>query len=514
MTRLKIEILSEAEKEKIHRSAVTLLEKMGYLCNHPEVLEAFRQAGCTVGDELAKPKGARIVRFTEAIIGDALMKCPSQFTLYPIAPGYREVKWGSGEVYFGATGGNMTWDLETGELRDAMLSDFVTGSRLIDACDNFDVIFGCPYFWIYDVARMDESEKYGLIGALMTGVTMLHCGKAQNRVYFTSTEQELTDTLYLWQIAAGGKAAFRGKPTGSICIAPMSPYSLLGRLEPGGPLDWADWLVVIAKAGGPPALLGLNAPMSVAGCIVEAVTEFLAINVAIQVINPGNPVILGEYAGSVDMTTGAKAASRPEAMLMRLGIREMARYYNKPSFFYVQSDAPMADSQAAWERMGIYLMAAQAGVDLTMSGGGLAEGDVCCPQQILIDNEIIGWVRHLVKGFDVSEETIPLDLMMKTGFGALGATFLGTAHTRRLYRTQMWQRSSLTNAFGRAAWLEHGKKTLLDRATERAREILQKHQPNIPETLQREIREYLLQVMKREGVRDDEIKRIMEQTYR
>ena len=191
----------------------------------------------------------------------------------------------------------------------------------------------------------------------------------------------------------------------------------------------------------------------------------------------------------------------------------MARYYNKPSFFYVQSDAPMADSQAAWERMGICLMAAQAGVDLTMSGGGLSEGDMCCPRQILIDNEIVGWVRHLVKGFDVSEETIPLDLMMKTGFGALGATFLGTVHTRRLYRTQMWQRSSLTNAFGRDAWLEYGKKTLLDRAAERVREILQKHQPNIPETLQREIREYLLQVMKREGIKDDEIKKIMDKTY-
>ena len=51
MTKPRIEeVLGKPEKEKIHRSAVTMLEKLGYLCNHPEILEAFRQAGCKVGD--------------------------------------------------------------------------------------------------------------------------------------------------------------------------------------------------------------------------------------------------------------------------------------------------------------------------------------------------------------------------------------------------------------------------------------------------------------------------------
>ena len=53
MTKLRIEgVLTESERERIHRSAVTLLEKLGFMCNHPGILEAFRQAGCEVGDEI------------------------------------------------------------------------------------------------------------------------------------------------------------------------------------------------------------------------------------------------------------------------------------------------------------------------------------------------------------------------------------------------------------------------------------------------------------------------------
>jgi trimethylamine--corrinoid protein Co-methyltransferase len=173
----------------------------------------------------------------------------------------------------------------------------------------------------------------------------------------------------------------------------------------------------------------------------------------------------------------------------------------------------MVDSQAAWEHTETYLLASLAGVDMTMTSGGLGQGMVGDYRQYLVDNEIIGTVKHIVKGINTSEEAIPLDLMIDTGFGALGANFLGAEHTRRLYKTEMWQRSSLTNALTWDAWVAQGKKTLWDRAGERARELLKKHKPDIPEDLQTEIRGYLLQALNREGVKGDEAKRIMDKTY-
>ncbi len=170
MARLRIEeVLSQADKERIHRSAVTLLEKLGFICNHPNILDAFRDAGCNLGEEVSKPRGARAVTFTEEIIADALSKAPSRFTLHPFASGYKQVNIGSGEVYFGANGGSRVWDLETNDLRLATLSDFVTGSRLIDACANFDLLLGFPHYWAYDLAMMYECDKFGYMGAMMTG---------------------------------------------------------------------------------------------------------------------------------------------------------------------------------------------------------------------------------------------------------------------------------------------------------------------------------------------------------
>jgi len=54
MAKLGIDVLSESEKKRIHQSAVTLLGKLGFLCNHPQLLEAFQRAGCKIGKEATK----------------------------------------------------------------------------------------------------------------------------------------------------------------------------------------------------------------------------------------------------------------------------------------------------------------------------------------------------------------------------------------------------------------------------------------------------------------------------
>ena len=520
MTKLRVEgVLLESERSVIHQSAITLLEKLGFMCNHPGILEAFQQAGCKIGEALTKPKGARIVTFTEEIISDALNKAPAQFTLYPFAPGYREINFGSGESYFGATGSNSLWDIHTGELRNAALADLVTGSRLIDALENFDAHMGYPHYWIYDVGRMNEYDKYGLIGALLSGVPMLHCGKAQLHVYECSTKNELTDNLNLWAIAAGGDEAFRKKPCAAIMVCFASPLSLIGQTDPDDPLGWADWLWGGINAGVPFAIkpsgiIGSGSPVTVAGSIVQGVAEFLATLVVIQTISPGHPIVFGDFTGSQDMITGGKGNCKPEAFLLHLGFDAMAEYYQKPSLWFPGSILPpQADAQAAWEHTEAYLLAALAGVDMTMTSGGLGQGMVGDYRQYLIDNEILGTVKHIVKGINFNEEAIPLDLMIETGFGATGANFLGSEHTRKLYKTELWRGSSLTNALTWDAWVAKGEKDLLTRAGERARDLLSKHKPDIPESLQKKIREYLLEVFKREGVKGDESKLMMEKTY-
>jgi trimethylamine:corrinoid methyltransferase-like protein len=128
-------------------------------------------------------------------------------------------------------------------------------------------------------------------------------------------------------------------------------------------------------------------------------------------------------------------------------------------------------------------------------------------------NEMAGWVRHFVKGFNVDKESIPLELMIELGQAPLGGNFLESDHTLRLFRDSIWQPSKLTNKLSRDAWVEAGKVSLDARALEMIDETLASYEPKVPESQQKELRDLIAEVLDREGVKGDEAKEIMEMTY-
>ncbi len=509
-------VLCDADKKKVYQSAIKLLEEMGFLCNHAETLDYFQEAGCKIGPELDKPRKARKVIFTEEIVAEALKKAPSQFTMYPTSPGYRELNFLSGEVYFVSQGGDNVWDYRTNELRPTRMEDLVAMSRLIDACEHVDGTFPAVY-WLYDLVPQDQYERYGIWDIFMS-VECLHNGKPKFDVYSTATGTEVPTFLRTWQICAGGEDAFREKPNGSLFIAPTSPFFIEGRLEPEDPWGHADSLVLMAKAGAPINLepcgnLGMSGPVTVAGLIAQTIAEFLGLNVAVQAINPGNPVMMNDYTGSIDMSTGQKQEVRPEANLVHIGLTEMAHYLGFPISTVNCSGAVEADAQVGWESMAIILSQTLAGTDLIGSFGGLSTDDVFDPRALLMANEMAGWVRHFVQGFNVDEETIPLELMIELGQAPLGGNFLESDHTLRLFRESIWQPSKLTNKLSRDAWVEAGKVSVNDRAIEMIEETLASYEPKVPESQQKELRDLIAEVLDREGVKGNEAKEIMEMTY-
>jgi trimethylamine--corrinoid protein Co-methyltransferase len=508
-------VLSEADKKKILQSAIVLLEKLGYLCNHAETLEYFQEAGCKIGPELDKPNKARQVLFTEEIILEALERAPTQFTMYPTSPEYPELNF-SGDVHFVSQGGDMVWDYRTNELRPSTLKDLVGMSRLIDSCEHVDGTFPAVY-WMYDLVPQDKYERYGVWDIFMA-VECLHNGKPKFDVYSTATGTEVPTFLRTWQICAGGEDAFREKPNGSLFIAPTAPFFLEGRIEPDDPWGHSDSLVLMAKAGSPINIepcgnLGISGPVTPAGLITQSIAELLGMNVAVQAINPGNPIMMNAYTGSIDMSTGQKQEVRPEANLVHIGLTEMCHHLGVPISIVNCSGAVEADAQVGWESMAIILSQTLAGTDLIGSFGGLSTDDVFDPRALLMANEMAGWVRHFMKGFEVDEETIPLELMLELGHAPLGGNFLEADHTLQLFRQTIWQPSKLTNKLARDAWVEAGQIGVNDRAIEMIEETLETYEPKIPETQQKALRELIAEVLDREGVTGDEAEEIMESTY-
>lgn len=508
--------LSEADKKTVYESALTLLEKVGLLCNHAETLEYYREAGCKIGAPQAKPKGARQVLFTEEIVAKALKQVPSEPILYATAPGYKDVRLLTGESKFENSGGDYVRDIHTHQLRPATIQDTVSTARLIDACDNID-FNGVAIYWMYDLMATDEYDKYGL-GGLYMALMCLHSGKHASTVYFTGTDTEIPDVIRAWQICAGGAEAFKKRPCGSQIAATVSPFFLGGKVDDVDPWGHADTIVTSSKAGAvmhlePCGLLGATAPVTVAGLLAESVAEFMALNVAVQAINPGNPVVLSDYMGTFDMATGQKQEAWPGALLVHLGMTEMAHYLGVPIDALCSSASLETDAQLGWENMGNFLSMALAGTDMICSAGAASVDKVFDQLALLMGNEVAGWVRHVVKGIEVNEETIPLDLMVELGPAPLGGNYLGAPHTLKRYREALWQPSKVTNRLGRDAWIELGEPSIRERTTAVADKILATYEPDLPESRQQALRDLVAEIVDREGVKGDRAKKIMDNTY-
>ncbi len=85
---------------------------------------------------------------------------------------------------------------------------------------------------------------------------------------------------------------------------------------------------------------------------------------------------------------------------------------------------------------------------------------------------MVGWVETFLKGIEVSDETLALDVIAQAG---PDGQYLNKEHTRTHFR-DVWY----PNLFERddyLTWQDRGCTTLAERAAERVEKILQQHRP-------------------------------------
>jgi len=90
--------------------------------------------------------------------------------------------------------------------------------------------------------------------------------------------------------------------------------------------------------------------------------------------------------------------------------------------------------------------------------------------KLVIDNEIIGMIMRAVEGITVDEESLAFEVLKKAG---PGGHFVSNRHTRKFMRTEQYQ-PQLSDRNNREIWEEEGAKSLRVRASEKAREILER----------------------------------------
>ena len=446
-------MFSDAELDQLHHATLEILRRTGVRVHEAESLELLKEAGCTVSD-------GDLVRFPVHVIENAVAAAPSRIVLCKRTgePGmYLE----GHRTYFG-TGSDLpnTRDLESGERRLSTLADVERTARLADALPNLDFVMSMALPSDVPIATSDRRSFRAMLQ-----------NTSKPLVFTAWDEPGLADIISMAEAVAGGPDELSLKPF------------LLAYLEPTSPLQhsevvlrkvlmMADHKLPFVYAPGP--IDGGSAPVTQAGALAMSNAESLSGLAIAQLRQPGTPFVLGAGSGPLDMRTMVATYSSPEFMMHCMGMAELAHYYyNLPVWgFSGCSDSKLPDTQAGIESALWILWTALSGANLVHDVGYIESGLTCSYEMIVINDEVIGFVRRLLDGIRITPETLALDTIHEVG---PGGDYLGHAHTNDHFREVWYPR--LIDRRNYNKWESYGKPAMTDRARELVNKILSSHSP-------------------------------------
>lgn len=230
------------------------------------------------------------------------------------------------------------------------------------------------------------------------------------------------------------------------------------------------------RFGAPMTIAGASGPITFAGtltvCLAEAYTGLVLSSVTGQCWEMGMaPVVM-------DQATGVTQYAGPDRILLSAATLDLARYlgtaFGGPFIPHLASDATKPGLLAGIEKVCIAMLCLLGGSQpiIVMAGQLGPGGLVGSIEQVLIDAEIIGMLDRLVKGIEVSKETIAYDLIARIG---IGGSFLSEEHTVEHFRNELWF-PTLIKRLSPSAWNEE-KADMLGMARKRVKDILASHDP-------------------------------------
>jgi trimethylamine---corrinoid protein Co-methyltransferase len=437
--------LSERDFGKIHSASLQILAKTGVRLHLPEAVELLRAAGADVSD-------GNLVRIPAELVDKALKSAPHQVPIYN-QKGEPALVLGDGESYYG-TGSDclFTIDHHTDERRLAVLQDVVNGARMGEALPNVDFLMSM--FLPSDIdPQLSEVAQYE--------VMFNHTTKPI--VFVTNEFQGCIDTVAMAEAVAGSSEALQEKPflacyinvTTGLVHNEEALQKLLYLAEKGIPALYI-----------PMVTAGMTGPMSMPASMAMINAGSLVGVVLSQLKREGAPVILtGCTLVIMDMQKMVIPYCAPNARGMG---HDMAQGYQLPTFgLGGASESKMVDQQAGIEAALTLMTDTLYGGHLIHDMGYLESGLTGSLAQLVICDEIVGWLREFTAPVEINEETLLLDMIHEQG---PDGAYVESEHTLQHYREQWYPGVFDRGTFDQ--WQRQGGKSLGERAAERVDAIL------------------------------------------
>jgi trimethylamine--corrinoid protein Co-methyltransferase len=435
-------LLSNDQILKIHENALELLENVGVYFDSDEALEILAEAGCKID------RSTKIAKFPPELIIKAIASAPEKFNLYD-RDGNFYSELGGDQVHFDPVSTPAHVLTSDGEsVRPSTSADLKMLVKAVDflpqldlasttiVCSDIPVEMGDTYIY-YTVMKGTKKPIIG--GAIdVPGV---------GRTF------EMVKAIF------GSEQAVREKPYTIFDVCSSAPLKY-SHISAQNLIDCARYGFPIETISVP--MLGACSPVTLAGSIVLHTVESLAGLALSQIVRPGNPYVYGGAPVLFDMKTTTTPMSALEANMVTAGYALLGKYYGLPTHTYAAlSDAKVPDYQAGYESGMSAVIAALAGVNMISGAGGLDYVAEFSLEKLIMDAEVIGMTKRLLRGIEVNPDTLCQELFYQVG---PGGDFLQTKHTRQWFRKELYLPGAVIDRTDRATWESTGKKDMFTRA--------------------------------------------------
>jgi trimethylamine--corrinoid protein Co-methyltransferase len=430
----------------LEHNADTVLAEIGIdFREDPEVLDLFRVAGADV-------QGER-VRFPRGMCREIVQRsAPRQFIQHARNPARSVLIGGNNTVFAPAYGSPFVRNLDEGR-RYARIEDFRNFVKLAYMANSLHHSGGT----ICEPVDLPVNKRH-------LDMVYSHI-KYSDKPYMGSVTapERARDTVEMTKILFGGD--FMDPATG------RPKTAVINLINANSPLTFDATMLGAAKEYAranqaciitPFILAGAMSPVTVAGTVAVTLAEALAGMALTQLVNPGAPVVLGSFASSLSMQSGAPSFGTPEPALVLYTMAALARRLGVPFRSGGSLCASkIADAQAAFESAQTLLPTCLAGVNFVLHTAGWLEGGLSMGyEKFVMDADQAGMMHTLLAGVDLSENGQAMDAIREVG---PGKHFLGCAHTQANFENAFY-RSPLADNNSFEQWDAEGAKDMAQRA--------------------------------------------------
>ncbi len=441
-----IPILTRAQVERIHRTALRVLEEVGVKVEHEEVRRLLAAAG-------GRTSHPDIVRFASKDVEHALSLSPRRPAEPPQPPRIR----GSVGIYE-----CRYLDPESNQpipFTEDLFARYIALGRSLPNIARVHAI-GIPFRDPgIPVACMPLAEK---LYAWKYGI------QQDGSVIDTRLCQPLLD---MFAIHAG----YTGQPMDKVfgAVGYMLSPLRLARLE-------CEQMLFFRRHGlrmwiGHMPLQGGTAPVSFAGATVLALAEQLFLYLLSRALWGEATLSLSACVPSLDMRSLSACYGRPEEQRINAAFACLADFYGCSGGGHTGgTDAKAPSVQAGVQKVLGALFTALATGYGQVSAGMLSMDELCSPVQMVLDDDIVAALNLLVSDAAVDDEQCAFEEILAVGHGG---DHVGTDYTARHFRECLLQPRTWSSGLLNQ-WERSGRTTDVDRAGQVVMEFNRQFQPS------------------------------------